>query len=354
MAADASWTFDPGALALIGLATAAYVPRWRRVRARHGPRAAPVGRLVVFAGGLLALVAALVSPIDRLGEQAFVMHMVQHILLLDVVPILLIVGLTKVILRPATRRLQRLERSAGPLAHPAAAVVLYVGRDVGLARPRPLRRRAAPPVVHALEHTFFMTAGVLYWWHLLSPIRSRARLTGMGPVVYMLSTKLLVGILGIAITFAPDALYAFYKDQAPIWGLSAGDDQALAGAIMALEQSIVMGIALAWLFVRALAESESDEQRAERYAIENAPVPCRGWGRGRSGVSVPDRADGAPPLFGQDRRHLRCAPAPRTVTAPRTTTSRPKVTSPDTVRRSHATSDGGPAGKRGSKSPTSL
>ena len=37
-------------------------------------------------------------------------------------------------------------------------------------------------------------------------------------------------------------------------------------AIMAIEQSIVMGIALAWLFVRALAESESDEQRAERYA----------------------------------------------------------------------------------------
>ena len=122
------------------------------------------------------------------------------------------------------------------------------------------------PLVHALEHTFFMSAGVLYWWHFMSPIRSRARLTGMGPVLYMVSTKLLVGILGIVITFAPDALYAFYKDQTPIWGLSADDDQALAGAIMALEQSIVMGVALAWLFVRALAESESDEQRAERYA----------------------------------------------------------------------------------------
>ena len=120
--------------------------------------------------------------------------------------------------------------------------------------------------IHVIEHTFFLSAGLLYWWHLMSTIRSRARLTGMGPVLYMLSTKLLVGILGIAITFAPDALYAFYKDRAPIWGLSASDDQALAGAIMALEQSIVMGVALAWLFVRALAESESDEQRAERYA----------------------------------------------------------------------------------------
>ena len=266
MAADTSWTFDPGALALVGLAVVAYVPRWRRVRAKHGPRGASVGRLIAFAGGLLALIAALISPIDRLGEQSFAMHMFQHILLLDVVPILLIVSLTKVILRPATRRLQRLERSAGPLAHPAAAVVLYVGVMWGWHVPALYDAALRHPFVHALEHTFFMTAGVLYWWHLMSPIRSRARLTGMGPVLYMLSTKLLVGILGIAITFAPDALYAFYKEQPPIWGLSAGDDQALAGAIMALEQSIVMGIALAWLFVRALAESESDEQRAERYA----------------------------------------------------------------------------------------
>jgi len=35
---------------------------------------------------------------------------------------------------------------------------------------------------------------------------------------------------------------------------------------MALEQSIVMGIALVWLFIRALAESEAEEQRSERYA----------------------------------------------------------------------------------------
>ena len=34
---------------------------------------------------------------------------------------------------------------------------------------------------------------------------------------------------------------------------------------MALEQSIVMGITLAYLFVRMLAESDAEDQRAERY-----------------------------------------------------------------------------------------
>lgn len=266
MAADTSWTFDPGAVLLVALAAGLYLPRWRRVRAAQGPRGAPTIRLVAFLGALVTLVIALMSPVDRLGEQAFVMHMTQHVLLLDVFPVLLIVSLTKVILRPATRRLSTLERAAGPLAHPFFAVALYVGVMWAWHLPALYDAALSHPTVHALEHTAFMTAGLLYWWHLLSPIRTRMRLGGMGPIVYMLSTKLLVGLLGIAITFAPDALYSFYSDRQGIWGLSATDDQALAGALMALEQSIVMGIALVWLFVRALSESEAEEQRAERYA----------------------------------------------------------------------------------------
>jgi cytochrome c oxidase assembly factor CtaG len=87
----------------------------------------------------------------------------------------------------------------------------------------------------------------------------------MGPVVYMTTTKVLVGLLGVALAFAPEAIYAFYEEQPRYWGLSAGTDQAIGGLIMATEQSIIMGIALAALFIRALAESEREEQRRERY-----------------------------------------------------------------------------------------
>ena len=112
----------------------------------------------------------------------------------------------------------------------------------------------------------FGAAGGLYWWHLLSPIRARRRLGGMGPVVYMLSTKLLVGLLGVVLAFAPEAIYDFYERQPGYWGLSPGTDQAVGGLIMALEQSIVMGVALVFLFVRALGESDGEDERAERYA----------------------------------------------------------------------------------------
>ena len=84
--------------------------------------------------------------------------------------------------------------------------------------------------IHALEHICFFAAGTLYWWHLLSPIRSRMRLGGMGPIAYMVSTKLLVGLLGIALAFAPTALYPFYAHQPHYWGLTPARGSEHGGA----------------------------------------------------------------------------------------------------------------------------
>ncbi|HZE05045.1 MAG TPA: cytochrome c oxidase assembly protein, partial [Solirubrobacteraceae bacterium] len=62
-------------------------------------------------------------------------------------------------------------------------------------------------------------------------------------------------------------IYPFYAHQPHYWGLTPLEDQMMAGLVMALEQSVVMGIALVVLFVQMLSESERTEQRAERYEI---------------------------------------------------------------------------------------
>ena len=244
-----------------------YVRGWHRARAGSPPHRPGVGRLLLFAAGLVAILAALVSPIDALGDQLMVMHMVQHILLLDIAPILLILGLSKLLLRPVTRRLHAVERRAGWLGHPGFAVVAYVGFMWAWHIPTMYDLALRHSGIHALEHICFALAGGLYWWHLLSPIRGRLRLGGMGPVLYMVSTKLLVGVLGIVLAFAPSALYPFYAHHPHYWGLSPREDMNLAGLAMALEQSIVMGIALVVLFVQMLTESEREAERAERYEI---------------------------------------------------------------------------------------
>ena len=263
--ADTSWSLAPGPIVICLALTYLYVARWRKVRRAKGggPHGAPVERLLAFLGGVLCLAIALISPIDTLADQVFGMHMIQHVLLLDLAPILLIAGLTKVLLRPIARPVLDLERALGPLAHPVFAVAFYVAVMWLWHVPALYDAALNHGSVHVLEHTFFLSAGLLYWWHLLSPVRGR-HLTGLSPVVYMAATKVFVGLLGIFLTFAPNALYAFYEHGPRIWGLSPEDDQALAGAIMAIEQSIVMGIALAYLFVRALAESDRDDERAER------------------------------------------------------------------------------------------
>jgi putative membrane protein len=264
-AADKSFSLAPGPILICLVLTVGYVVRWRRVRAAGSTRGAGVERLVAWLGGVLCVAIALISPVDTLADQVFAMHMVQHVLLLDFAPILLILGLTKVLLRPIARTVLDVERALGPIAHPAFAVVLYVGFMWVWHVPALYDAALNHPAVHVLEHTCFLTAGMLYWWHLLSPVRGR-HLTGLSPVVYMASTKVMVGLLGIFLTFAPSSIYSFYEHAPRVWGLTPGDDQAAAGAIMATEQSIVMGIALAYLFVRALGESEREEQRQERFA----------------------------------------------------------------------------------------
>ncbi|HVE69489.1 MAG TPA: cytochrome c oxidase assembly protein [Solirubrobacteraceae bacterium] len=263
--ADAGWTFSPGVIAAVAVVGVVYVRRWIASRREAGALAAPGWRLAAFLGGLALILVALVSPVDRLGEQLFVMHMVQHLLVLDLASILLILGLTRVILRPVTRRVQALERAAGPLATPAFALVAYVGGMAFWHIPAIYDAALEHPVVHALEHVSFGVVGGLYWWHLLSPIRSRHRLGGLGPVAYMFAGKVLVGLLGIVLTFSPDALYDFYEQRPRYWGMSAVTDQNVGGAVMALQQSLVMGVALVVLLWRQLNESERETRRAETY-----------------------------------------------------------------------------------------
>ncbi len=268
MSPDLSWTFEPGVLLGVAIVAGVYLRRWWRVRRGSSARPAadaPVWRLCCFLGSLLVALIALVSPVDALADQLFFMHMVQHMLLLDLVPILAIVGFTKVILRPVTRLVRDVEAHASLLASPAFAVILYIGVIWAWHVPAAYDVAVRHPLVHLLEHSTFLLAGSLYWWHLLSPIRARLRLGGMGPIVYMGSTKLFVGALGMGLAFAPSALYPYYVHHARVWGISAHDDQAIAGLVMAVEQSLVMGIALVVLFVRALSESEREQQRRERY-----------------------------------------------------------------------------------------
>jgi cytochrome c oxidase assembly factor CtaG len=270
----ANWTLEPSVVIGVCALVALYLMAWRRARG-HGTHPTPThpipphapgwGRLTLFALGMLAIVAALLSPIDVLGDQLLVMHMTQHLLLLDIAPILVILSFNKVLLRPVTRRIHSIERRAGFFASPVFAVIAYAGVMYAWHIPASYDAALRNTTVHACEHLCFAAAGSLYWWHVLSPIRSRRRLTGLGPIAYMTSTKLLVGAIGIWLAFSTTPIYPFYGHHPHYWGLSPVTDQNMAGLVMALEQSLVMGIALVYLIYRMFSEAEAEQQRRERF-----------------------------------------------------------------------------------------
>ena len=214
------------------------------------------------------MVLALLSPIDSLGDQdLLVMHMVQHLILLDLVPITMILSLNKVLLRPVTRRVQTLERRAGVLGTPVFAVLVYIAAMYVWHIPGAYDLALHHEWIHACEHLSFSFAGTLYWWHVLSPIRARRRLTGLGPLAYMSGAKIAIGGLGVALAFLPRVIYPFYAHLPHYWGLTPLEDQSMAGLVMALEQSLVMGVALVYLVYRMLDEAEAEQARRERYEL---------------------------------------------------------------------------------------
>ena len=259
------WNLDPALLAALAAYGGLYTWRFVRARREAGGRGAGAVQALAALGALAALVLATISPLDGLGEDyLFSAHMAQHVLLGDIAPLLTLLALSRVIMRPATRRLARLERALGPLAQPATGLVLWFGLVYLWHIPALYVAALESAPVHALEHAAFFTAGIAVWWPLIQPVPMRRRLSGLATFAYIGVAKVGLGVLGLYLVWSQSVAYPFYERVPRIWGLSAIEDQNVGGALMMVEQSIVLVLVLTVLFVRMLNQSERDELRKER------------------------------------------------------------------------------------------
>jgi len=278
------WLADPLVLVPLALFAGIYIWRFAQARKEVGARGGWIGgrgtdgrgssaaargvgplQALAFAGGMLALLAALVSPLDGLGEDyLFSAHMLQHVLLGDLAPLLILLSLSRVIMRPATRRLASLERRLGPLASPATGIAVWLVLMYLWHIPALYDAAVEHPLLHLLEHVSFFAAGVALWWPLIQPVPMRRRLTGLQPVAYIGTAKAGLAALGIFLTWSTTAIYTYYEDTPRIWGLSPIEDQNVAGVIMMVEQSLTLALVLVALFIRMLAQSEIEQRRRER------------------------------------------------------------------------------------------
>jgi putative membrane protein len=262
---ETTWSLDPVPLALAGVGCALYAQGFVRLRRRAGAVHASAGRAALFGAGVAVSVLALVSPVDAIGEdQLLAAHMLQHLLLGDLGPLLIVLGVRGPIgvflLPPSALRVV----ARGPirsvfsfLLRPRVSLALWLAAIGGWHVPAAYDAAIAHPAVHVLEHACFAVAGLLAWTQIVDPAR-RARLSVGQRALFAFVLLAASGILA-EVLVATHPLYPYYERVVDRpFGWSAGEDQSRAAVLMMGEQIATLGTAIAFL-VRAHVERVAPE-----------------------------------------------------------------------------------------------
>ncbi len=240
------------------LMTVGYVLAIRRFHA-------PAWRIVCFASAMVLLLVVTITPLETIAmNYLLVIHLLQNVVLAEWAPLLVVLGIPPAL----AARLAR-PSLARTLTHPAVALPLWLANymlwhlpwlyDTALENPHTL--------LH-FEHALYFATGVLMWW---SVVQDEPHRLGAGIRAGVVFAAFILGSpIGLVLALVPDAVYDFYV-EAPerLWGLSALEDQQLAGILMAFEQALVFFAVFAFFFLRFLTEEESRED------LEHAREPGR-------------------------------------------------------------------------------
>jgi cytochrome c oxidase assembly factor CtaG len=266
-----SWTFDPWIITPLVLAAGVYARGWWELH-RRIPGRFTVWRLIAFQAGLLTLFLALASPLHPLAELLLQLHMIQHLLLMMVVPPLLLLGAPTL---PLLRGLPRpVLQGLGPLfastvlqwlghflTHPIVCLVAFTVSNVAWHLPVLYELALRFEFWHEVQHVFFLSTGLLFWWPVIQPWPSRAHWPRWTMIPYLLFADIQNTALSAFLIFSERGLYPTYATMPRLWGISALDDQAAAGAIMWVPGSVIFLIPVAVVAIRLLDPARTRSAR---------------------------------------------------------------------------------------------
>jgi putative membrane protein len=193
-------------------------------------------RVASFCAGVLLVLTAVVGPLHDLQFDLLAAHLLQKVVLAEWAPALLVFGLPP--------ELGRRLACFAPvwLALPVWLVTYYVWHlppvyDAALENPNTLLQ---------LEHVSYLVAGTALWLPL-----AHGSIGNGAKSAYVFAVFVLVSPVGLLLLFLPRAAYDFYDGH---WGLTALEDQQLAGVTMVSEAGVVFFAVLAFYFARFARE----------------------------------------------------------------------------------------------------
>jgi len=258
------WTLPLWLTLAIALPGAVYLRGWIVIR-RTRPAQFTGLRLASFVGGLLVLWLSIASPMDGFADALLSAHMVEHLLLMSVVPPLLLWGLPVVPLlrglpRPIVKyvaapliRVSALRRLTHWLTTPVVAWfamnLAFLGWHVPAAYDFALEHEGW----HDIEHICFLGTSILFWHCILRPWPAEAGRRTWGILIFLISADVVNTLLSAFLAFCDRPVYTFYLTNPNPFGVSPLEDQVLGAVVMWVLGSFAFLVPAMLITVRLLS-----------------------------------------------------------------------------------------------------
>jgi putative membrane protein len=254
------YTPHPDVLLVVGLIATGYVTALTRLGPRLAPPGTPVAtryQQVCFGLGTFGILLVSSWPIHDLAEgYHYSVHMVQHMSYTMIVAPLLLLGtpawLARWLLRP--RWLFVTVRS---LSRFVPAIITFNVVFVVTHWPAFVDLTLRSGLAHFLAHCLLLLSAFVVWMPILSPLPEIPRLVPMARLVFLFLQTVVPTIPASFLTFGSHPLYRRYEDLPKLWGISALDDQLIAGLIMKIGAGLLLSSLIAVIFFRWVATADA-------------------------------------------------------------------------------------------------
>lgn len=244
------WSLPVWLTGSIVLTAVIYLRGWLAIR-KTRPQQFRSRRPASFLAGLTVLWLAIGSPMDGFADALLSAHMIEHLLLMSVVPPLLLYGLPvvpllrglpapfrRVVLGPLIRK-KPLRRFFHWLVMPVVAWLTMNIAFLAWHIPGAYDFALEHEGWHDVEHLCFLFSSLLFWWCVIRPWPSGDRKQGWGILLFLVSADIVNTLLSAFLAFCGRPVYVYYLDHPNPFQVSPVDDQVLGAAIMWVLGSVI-------------------------------------------------------------------------------------------------------------------
>jgi len=251
------------------LAMIVYVRGYFAIR-RTRPSLFPEWRLYSFLLGMSMLWLSIGSPMDGFSDALLSAHMVEHLILMSIVPPLVLLGspavpmlrglpapFVKIVLGPLLRSQPLLKLGqflTTPLVAWLAMNVAYLAWHL----PRAYDLALQNEPIHGFEHICFLGTSILFWWPLIQPWPAKRRDYGWTMLLYLIAADFINTAICAYLAFCDHPVYVYYQQQPNIFHVDLLDDQILGAGFMWVVGSTIFLVPAMVVTVRMLQTSPAN------------------------------------------------------------------------------------------------